>query len=398
MNAEFQSCAGMGCSPFRLFSRVGSSSAIPGWLASGDRSVLLTYQARYAIGWIIEQLIIGPGDEVLVPAYSCGAEIDPYLKSGAEIVLYDVGEDGMIDPEDMVRRISKSTRMIHVTHYFGWPQKLQELAAWCREKGVFVLEDCAQALFSDNAGQGIGSAGDAAIYSFVKTLPMPDGGALVFNRAYEGPKRNLQAPHAKQVLLNCLPLFKKWVMHRTQIWHSSKLLKSALNRSWIKKPITTTRTRFPTMPASNLFVEGKRKWSISGLSRGFLNFVKPGEIVEDRRRNYIHLEKALSGMSGLRKLYPDIPDSVCPLAFPLVVQDRDYWDNALSAAGILVGGWPSYHQAFDWEQYRVSRYLKDHVLTLPVYQGLTPAHMEYIAECVETTARGTGSVPETVQV
>jgi hypothetical protein len=56
---------------------------------------------------------------------------------------------------------------------------------------------------------------------------------------------------------------------------------------------------------------------------------------------------------------------------------------ALSAKGILVGGWPSYHRAFSWDNCPESRRLKNSVVTVPIHQDLDEHHMRYIAACIE---------------
>ena len=91
---------------------------------------------------------LGEGDEVLVPAYNCGTEVDPLIKAKVTPVLYRVDREARIDIEDIRRRTTHRTRAIFVIHYFGWPQPVGELARWCHEKGIRPNEDCAQSLFA----------------------------------------------------------------------------------------------------------------------------------------------------------------------------------------------------------------------------------------------------------
>ena len=184
MSERFLSCYGFGCSPARMISALTQSkSKLPDSYQLADRDTVFTYQGRYAISLVCRALKIGPGDEVLVPAYNCGAEVDPYVWCGAKAIFYRVDNRASIDLDDIKRRVTPATRIIHVTHFFGWPQEIGELSAWCRERGLYLLEDCALALFSKGAGDTIGKTGDAAFYSFVKSLPVPDGGILVVNNS-----------------------------------------------------------------------------------------------------------------------------------------------------------------------------------------------------------------------
>lgn len=83
---------------------------------------MFTYQARFAISLICQLFHIGSGDEILVPAYNCGAEVDPFVWAGAKVVFYRVDNRAAIDVKDIIRRVTPSTRIFYVTHFFGsWP-------------------------------------------------------------------------------------------------------------------------------------------------------------------------------------------------------------------------------------------------------------------------------------
>ena len=80
MNAKFLSCNGLGYSPVQMISALlHSYSESPDWFQFTDHDIIFTYQARYAIALICQLLHIGSGDEVIVPAYNCGAEVDPFV-------------------------------------------------------------------------------------------------------------------------------------------------------------------------------------------------------------------------------------------------------------------------------------------------------------------------------
>jgi len=365
-----------------------SYSKLPDWFQFTDRDITFTHQGRYAISLVCQLLHIGSGDEVIVPAYNCGAEVDPYVWAGAKVVFYRVDNRGIIDPEDIIRRVTPSTRMIHVTHFFGWPQEIRELTKWCKKRELYLLEDCALSLFSRGPRNTIGRVGDAAIYSFVKSLPVPDGGALVLSKDIWNENKIFRLPRHRNVLLNSLPLLKKWFMHKNKFWQRYVFTRKLLNRSWLKGPTDHDCQVEREMPQSNYFDPQKIDWSISRLSKGILCQTDPDKIVETRRRNYRHLHKALQGIPSIQLLFDNLPDEVCPQSFPLFVKDRNYWVNALESNGIGVGGWPSYHRGFGWKEFPEARHLKNDLLTLPVHQSLDLHHMDYIANCVKSIAGG----------
>lgn len=383
MNQPFLSCGGLGCSPVQLALSLWSSYAKPPqWFPFADRETLFTYQCRSAIATFCQLLQLGPGDEVIAPAYNCGAEIDPYLWTGAKVVFYRVDKSANLDLEDIIRRVTPSTRLIHVTHFFGWPQEMSELDRWRKQKGLYLLEDCALSLFSKGPHQTIGQIGDAAVFSFPKSLPVPDGGALLLKKGQWRGEKPFRPPAFRNTLLTSLPLVKHWFMHEFRFWQRFDFSRNFLGKSWLKKPKEHGLEIQPEMPTGNYFDGKKIVWSPSRFSNGILAKMSPDEVVRIRRRNYQFLHNAIAPLPTIHPLFGDVLENVCPLSFPALVKDRNYWYRALSARGILVGGWPSYHRGFDWKEFQESIDLKNNLLTLPVHQNLSIGHMEYVAECV----------------
>lgn len=391
-SVKFLSCNGMGFSPKDIISGLTRTSfQLPDGFGFTDRDAIFTYQGRYAVHLICELLNIRTGDEVLTPAYNCGAEIDPFVWAGAKVIFYRIDEQAAIDEQDILRRVTPSTKVIYVSHFFGWPQKIEELSHWCRENKIFLVEDCALSLFSKGPDNAIGQTGDAAIYSFVKSLPVPDGGALILkNKELRKITIPIKPPPFRNILLNSLPLLKKWMMNTNKLWQRHELSRKLINRSWMKRSTDQDCAIEREMPKSNYFDAQKVEWSISKLSRSIISKTNPLEVIETRRRNYQYLQNALRNVSSIRLLFDDLPDNVCPLSLPIYVNDRNLWADALENLGVLVGGWPSYHRGFDWKDFPEARHLKNDLITLPVHQDLELYHMEYIAECVQSIAEGHG--------
>ena len=131
------------------------------------------------------------GREVLVPAYHQGIEVDALLAAGAHPTFYDVGPRWGVDLEDLEGRIGHRTGGLVLTHFAGFPGPASQLRALADRHGLVLIEDCAQALLSTDGEVPVGTTGDAAVFSFRKTLPVPHGGALVFNgpRGFQLPPR-----------------------------------------------------------------------------------------------------------------------------------------------------------------------------------------------------------------
>ena len=157
-----------------------------------------------------------PGAVVLCPSYNCGHEIEPLIRLGLRVRCYRVGGDLEVDLDDLRRRMDREVKAVLVTHYFGFGQPLDELKTLCDRRGVFLVEDCAHALFSDNASGDLGRAGDAAVYSIRKTLPLPNGGAVLFNNPGIPMPAPLDPPPMLTTWLKALDLTRKSVVDRVR--------------------------------------------------------------------------------------------------------------------------------------------------------------------------------------
>ena len=293
------SCGGLVAHPVHLLrAPLRSFRKMPEWEDAPGKDVIYTYQGRNAVYLFCRLAGLGPGDEVLAPAYNCGAEIDPFIKAGAKVVLYDVNRRLGIDTDGIARSITPATRVVYVTHFFGFSQCIDSLAAVCKERGVLLVEDCAQALFSGGPVNRIGRIGDAAIYSFVKTLPAPHGGALVVDRELSNGGDRLVSPPLRATLRGCLPLVKNWLINSTRLPRVTGRRYPFSQKGPRSAGEGSADQRYPPMLPSNRFVEKQAYWGMSRASRGILQSAHAAGIVEARRRNFNYLLRALNGING----------------------------------------------------------------------------------------------------
>jgi dTDP-4-amino-4,6-dideoxygalactose transaminase len=393
MTGELCACPGLGYSPEAMvLGWLRSFGKKPDWLQDTHRRVLLTHQGRTAIGVLCSLLGLGSDDEVLLPAYNCGAEVDPFVRAKCKVLFYRIDRAAKADLADIRSRLSSATRLVYVTHFFGWPQEIAGLADLCRQRGVLLVEDCAQALFSEADGREIGNIGDASIYSFVKSLAVPDGGALAINpsltrREFEG----MRSPEASYTVRASLPLFKKWVTQTHRSWQKHQWSRRLVNRSWTGSSGKRELVGRPPMLSSNCFIESRRSWQMSRVAIGCLARTNAAEVIDRRRRNFACLQEQFRAGEHLRPLYRSLPDGVCPLAFPVFAQQPAQARAHFEKMDILVQGWPGYYPNMPWDDFPEACALKDTLITLPVHQDLSLAQMEYIAKCA--SGLGQHSVP-----
>lgn len=131
-------------------------------------------------------LEVGPGDEVILPAWTWYACYDAVLAAGALPVFAEVDDSMNLDPTDIEHRITPRTKVIMAVHILGEPADMDPILAVARKHRLKVLEDCAQSAGVLYKGRPVGSMGDCAIFSFQvnKTISAGEGGAVVMNDPY----------------------------------------------------------------------------------------------------------------------------------------------------------------------------------------------------------------------
>ena len=124
---------------------------------------------------------IGPGDEVIVPAYTWIASASAVGMMGAIPVLAEVDDTLTLDPTDVARKITPRTKAIMPVHMRGAPSRMDELVALAHQRGLRVVEDVAQADGGSYHGKWLGSLGDAGCFSlqFNKIITCGEGGMVI---------------------------------------------------------------------------------------------------------------------------------------------------------------------------------------------------------------------------
>lgn len=147
----------------------------------GVRYAVAVNSGTSALHVALSGLGVGPGDEVIVPGYTFIASMSAVIYARAIPILAEVDRTLNLDPADVRRKITPRTKAIMAVHMLGNPARLDELKAIADEKGLLLLEDCAQAFGASYKGRMVGSIGHAGTYSFniFKTITAGDGGMVV---------------------------------------------------------------------------------------------------------------------------------------------------------------------------------------------------------------------------
>jgi 8-amino-3,8-dideoxy-alpha-D-manno-octulosonate transaminase len=128
---------------------------------------------------------IGPGCEVIVPAFFWVATVGAVVQANAVPVLCEVDDSFSMDPRDLERKITPRTKLIVPVHMAGAPCDMKAVMAVAKKHGIPVLEDCAQANGGSFGGRKVGTFGALGLFSLQwnKNATAGEGGLLVTDDA-----------------------------------------------------------------------------------------------------------------------------------------------------------------------------------------------------------------------
>lgn len=334
--------------------------------------------ARSGIFHLFRALELKPDQIVLAPDYYSGNEVAAMRAAGASIVFYPTLRN--LEPDlDTLARLARQhdAGVVYVIHYLGWPQPMQEIAALCRAQGSILIEDCALSMLSETEdGRAVGTFGDYSVFCLYKTLPVPNGGLLVQNNKALPGLNGLQ-------LEPCPPL--------ATVGRSAELVFEAVRSRWngLGEVLFNVKQAFGRrLRAANVrhVPVGDIGWNIgnvniamSAISNKVMIGLDYQQIRKKRRENFLRMREKLDGR--VRMPRGDLRDGVCPLFFPILVRDKAGAARALRQQGIgAIEFWndPQTNPNIGPD----ARYLREHVLELPIHQDVTSSQVDFITNQV----------------
>lgn len=137
-----------------------------------------------AIDIAVEALGIGPGDEVILPAFTIISCVNQIVRNGAKPVLVDSDPiTWNMDVTQIEKKITKKTKAIMIVHIYGLPADVDPILDIAKRYGLKVIEDAAEMHGQDYRGKPCGSFGDISIFSFYpnKHITTGEGGMILTN-------------------------------------------------------------------------------------------------------------------------------------------------------------------------------------------------------------------------
>lgn len=322
-------------------------------------------QGRQALFQGVRGVGLNPGDEVLVPAYHHGSEVEALIRAGLRCRFYDATETLEPDAAELEALLGPRTRALHLTHFLGLPQDARRWRRWCDDRELLLIEDAAQAWLAEADGAPVGSWGDVSIYCLYKTFGLPDGAAL------SGPGGTVPGSVPRPGI--------REMARRNLAW---------LGGRFGGRLISGPDASEGEVPADRQFALGDPDSPPARASAMLLRRVIDPLAPDRRRAHYRLLLDALA--ERVPAPFDRLPAGASPFAFPIQSADKREELLALRRSGVVgLDFWSQPHPHLPAAAFPGAASRRGGLIALPVHQELRTEDMERIAAAATGRRRRT---------
>ncbi len=262
---------------------------------------------------------VGPGDEVIVPAYTFFASVSAIVVAKAIPVITEINESLTLDPAAVEKNITSRTKAIMPVHMIGHQADMDKICAIAKKHNLRVIEDAAQAFGGSYKGRYLGTMGALGCFSFDanKLIGVGEGGAILTD--------------------------DDWLFTRAQSYHDTAAC-------W--RPDRYARER----QQGELFCGENYRISELSAAVGLAQLRKVKQIIERCRAGYRLLREEIKLPSFVKWVEPNDPDGVSGYALAMLFDDPDIAMRAMKArfgiGGLAINatnGARDWHVYWNWE-------------------------------------------------
>jgi perosamine synthetase len=358
------------------------------------------FRGRVAFYSLLRALDLQPGDEVLIPAFTCVAVPSPILGMRARPVYVDIDPATYnLDPDELERHITPLTRVLVAQHTYGIPCDMGNIMAVARRHGLAVIEDACHVWGSRYDGTHLGSIGVAAFYSYDPGKPfiIGMGGAAVVNsesirakmKAQYGQFRNPGMSETAKVHLQYAAY--ELTRHPQLFWRIRDLYR-ALSRKGV-----TVATWTPDSFEGRLGPDYEKALPPTLRSR-LERLMSNGDKVIARHQMLARRYAAGLQSIGLPSFESDLNCEPVLLCYPLQVTNKPALLEQARKRRVEIGDWfsspvhPLVEPQWNAVAYRAgscprAEQVARQVITLPCHAGVTRSECDRVIDFLEDCSR-----------
>ncbi|MFM7566985.1 MAG: DegT/DnrJ/EryC1/StrS family aminotransferase [Flavobacteriales bacterium] len=323
-------------------SHIAYRSKLAGYVGVKDQQVFLFWKGRVALYSVLKAMGVGPGDEVILPAFTCVVVPNAILYLGAKPVYVDINPASLCcDPSTIEEAINPNTKVILIQNMLGLSYAVEEIIALAKQHSIYTVEDCTHGFGGKYNGVWNGLRSDASFFSSQWNKPFSTGigGMLIVNNAALLPLVEKET----QTLLK--PRMKDWLVLRILLWARTYLLKGitywALLRAyrWMSmKGVVIGSSSAEELQGITMPSDYFKGMSVVQCRAGMRALRTLDGQWEVRKKNALEVHQWLKGQGKI-----GIPDAFLEnhafLKYPLLVVDRERFISAAEKARLPLGDW-----------------------------------------------------------
>jgi dTDP-4-amino-4,6-dideoxygalactose transaminase len=308
----------------------------------------------------VKALGLAPGDEILVPAYHHGSEIEALIRAGMVCRFYDIGQRLDPDEKELEALLNERVRALSLIHYLGLPQDAARWRAWCDKHNLLLIEDAAQAWLSSRNGTPVGSHGHLSIFCLYKTVGLPDGAAVISTPPPDASRSRRP--------LGVGSVAVKHAQYLEQQWGWFAELHRRLKRT---RPYDLQR---------DFALDDRDLAPCVGTNFLLSRAIHPA-VQATRAANYAFLLERLKRIVPEPFAHP--PEGSSPFVFPIQSNRKEELVCQLARRGIAASSfWTVPHPCLPVADFPQASSLRKSIVGLPVHQELGPRELERIVHAV----------------
>ena len=332
-----------------------------------DPGCRLYARARHGLWHGLKALGLHEEDELLVPAYHHGSEVEAIVQAGLRCCFYETPPDAVPDENELSGLLESNSRVkgLFLIHYLGFPQDSARWRKWCDQRGLLLIDDAAQAFLATDGGEPVGSHGDLAVFCIYKTYGVIDGAAMICAQppAEHSDKRRTR-------FLQTLRRNVAWVAQRST-------------------PLSAIRARVTRTKGYDIGTDFGLKDPDSSpavSTKALLSRALSVDAAAGRRENYRFLLQELGEF--VPEPWRDLPEGASPFTFPVETSAKEEVLERLWIEGIIaLNLWSVPHPLLDESKFPNARRLREGVLGLPLHHELREKELRRVIEVLRRSIR-----------
>jgi dTDP-4-amino-4,6-dideoxygalactose transaminase len=317
-------------------------SAFSKWLHCG--TAFSFWKGRVGLYAVLKAMGIGPGDDVVLPGYTCVVDVNPIKYLGASPVYVDIEPVTFnMDIELMQEKITPNTRLIIAQHTYGYPCDMDAMMNTADHHTIPVIEDSCMGFGSEYKGRKVGTFGKAAYFSsqWNKTYTTGIGGMVSVNdsdlivKIESLCKNELCQPSMKEIAM----LLAQLGFYRVFIYPRTTALAQSLFRALVQRNVVVGSSKFDEYKAAPAEPDFFKAMSAIQAKSGLRQLKKVEQNIAHRKKLAWFYDRLLAEKGWPARQYDESVMDPVMVRYPVRIAEKEKALSEAAKAGIELGDW-----------------------------------------------------------